>query len=328
VDDSLAALIRESVRSIIGDGSGDLVTALLDAGWRELSESSPQQCTAILFEEHARAVGRSRLLDLIVLTALGLDGAPAAPPHVAYPDPAGGAELSSTLADDGTSVQVDGLLLASPVTPGRLLVPVRGSHGPACVLVDAAALRLDRIDGMCPEWGLLRVRGQVPVDGDMASVAVTSADWAQAVADARRALAHDLQSTAETMLEIALAHARDRVQFGRPIGSFQALKGLAADAFVLLQASRLAVEEADADPSDRRKAAVSKSMTGAAARQTAAVTQQILGAIGFTHEHVFRRHAERVQVLDVLLGSGHSIRRDIAASLRGNLEVPRLGGLL
>lgn len=113
-------------------------------------------------------------------------------------------------------------------------------------------------------------------------------------------LAADLLGTMEGALELATTYAKERRQFGRPIGSFQALQHALADAWVSALAARSATYYAawavDAlPPAEALTAArVAKAYAAAAAREVAETAMQVHGGMGITWEstcHVFLRRA-------------------------------------
>jgi alkylation response protein AidB-like acyl-CoA dehydrogenase len=126
------------------------------------------------------------------------------------------------------------------------------------------------------------------------------------------------------MIDLAIAHARDRVQFGRPIGSFQAVRNRLADSHVAREAAAGALDAAwDAD--DQYLAGMlAKSLAGRAARIAAAHCQQVLAGIGFTAEHRFHRFLARALVLDSVLGSATELPKAIGAQLNSAGRIPRL----
>src|SRR6185436_16115610 len=103
---------------------------------------------------------------------------------------------------------------------------------------------------------------------------------------------------AERALDLTVAYSKERVQFGRPIGSFQALKHRMADMLVLVEASRSASWGATAaaasyvqDPTEdrarvlARRAAVARSYCSDALDHVASETVQLHGGIAITWEH-------------------------------------------
>jgi len=125
------------------------------------------------------------------------------------------------------------------------------------------------------------------------------------------------------MIELATEHARTRVQFGQPVGSFQAVRHRLAEALVSREGAAAAVElswDADDEP---LAAMLGKSLAGRSARITATHCQQVLAGVGFTAEHPFHRFLKRALVLDLLLGSAAELPAQIGARLAAN-GVPRL----
>jgi acyl-CoA dehydrogenase len=92
----------------------------------------------------------------------------------------------------------------------------------------------------------------------------------------------------ERVLELSLQYAGERVQFGRPIGKFQAVQHLLAVLAAQTAASSAAADaavEASAEAPDGFAVAVAKSRIGEAAGKGAEIAHQVHGAMGFTREH-------------------------------------------
>ena len=113
------------------------------------------------------------------------------------------------------------------------------------------------------------------------------------------ALSAEMVGTARRLFDMALAYAKERVQFDVPIGSFQAIQHKLADMALDLERATSAVAYAamtiDAKDADRHRAAhVAKAAAGAAVTRAAKDGIQIHGGIGYTWEHdlhLFIRHA-------------------------------------
>ena len=111
-------------------------------------------------------------------------------------------------------------------------------------------------------------------------------------------------------LELAVAYAKQREQFGRPIGSFQAVKHLAAEMLVKAEVARVAVHAAacaadGASPDDpMRAASVAKMLAGEAALFCGKTAIQIHGGMGYTWEVDAQRYWKRACVLDTHFGNG------------------------
>jgi alkylation response protein AidB-like acyl-CoA dehydrogenase len=125
---------------------------------------------------------------------------------------------------------------------------------------------------------------------------------------ARIALAAEAVGVAEAALELTTAYVKDRVQFGRPVGSFQAVKHRLADMMVAVEAARsaswyaacVADELADELP---EAASIAKAACSDAAFECAANAIQLHGGIGFTWEHDAHFYFKRARAISTLLGS-------------------------
>ncbi|QRP45675.1 acyl-CoA dehydrogenase family protein [Amycolatopsis sp. FDAARGOS 1241] len=134
---------------------------------------------------------------------------------------------------------------------------------------------------------------------ELSGVPVEELSPADGAARVLTVFAAELVGTARRALDGAVDYAKQRRQFGRPIGSFQAIKHLLADRFIELDAARLLVEWAATALDDDHPDAPAAARTALAAAATAADTTtrealQTHGGIGFTWEHpshVFLKHA-------------------------------------
>ncbi|MFD4404897.1 acyl-CoA dehydrogenase family protein [Nocardia sp. NPDC058499] len=160
------------------------------------------------------------------------------------------------------------------------------------------------------------------------------------LAQARRALSWWLTGSARAVLALARRHALERVQFGKPVAGFQAVRHRLAETLVAIEGAEaaLAVGPSDAHhpahPAgavpqhyDCLAAALAKAAAGRAALVAARHCQQVLGGTGFTAEHEFHRHYRRILVLDGLLGSSRDLTREAGAILRERGYAPRLAHL-
>ncbi len=146
------------------------------------------------------------------------------------------------------------------------------------------------------------------------------------VSEARRALGWWLVGSARAMLALARQHALDRVQFGKPISSFQAVRHRLAETLVAIEGAEATLSLPGADNVDLNSL-LAKAAAGKAALTAAKHCQQVLGGIGFTAEHELHIHVKRALVLDGLLGSSRELTRKAGAGLRARGTVPRLAQL-
>jgi hypothetical protein len=151
-----------------------------------------------------------------------------------------------------------------------------------------------------------------------------------ALAAGRQAVGWWLVGTSRAMLALARQHAVDRVQFGRHISSFQAIRHRLAETLVAIEGAEATLQAAASDQPDDPDGLASllaKAAAGQAALTTARHCQQVLGGIGFTAEHQLHRHVKRALILDGLLGSARELTREAGATLRAKGSAPRLADL-
>ena len=111
---------------------------------------------------------------------------------------------------------------------------------------------------------------------------------------------------ATTMLDLACEHALGRIQFDRPIASFQAVRHRLAETLVAVTMGEAMVDAAWLDPT-AAMAAMAKAVAGRQAKTAARHCQQVLAGIGFTDEYPFHRYVRRALLLDALLGTAASL---------------------
>jgi alkylation response protein AidB-like acyl-CoA dehydrogenase len=142
-----------------------------------------------------------------------------------------------------------------------------------------------------------------------------------ALTDGAVALANEQIGGAQQLLEMTTAYARERIQFGRAIGSFQAVKHRLAEALVKLEAARSAALHAarvlaDGDPEERRLAVpLAASLCAEVYEQIAADALQLHGGIAFTWEHDAHLYYKRAKATKLLLGDPKLHRRLLADAL-------------
>ncbi|HUC05019.1 MAG TPA: acyl-CoA dehydrogenase family protein [Acidimicrobiales bacterium] len=134
----------------------------------------------------------------------------------------------------------------------------------------------------------------------------------------------EMLGAADHVLAMTVAYAKDRVQFGKPIGSFQAIKHMLADALVDVEGMRstayYAAWCAAADDDERSMAAsMAKAWCSDASRRVMATGLQVHGGIGFTWEHDMHLFLKRAQLDQVTMGDAPYHRDRIAGLLRARL---------
>jgi alkylation response protein AidB-like acyl-CoA dehydrogenase len=137
---------------------------------------------------------------------------------------------------------------------------------------------------------------------------------------ARIALAAEQVGAAEMCLEMSVEYAKVRKQFGRPIGSFQAIKHKCADMLTMIESARSAAFYASALAADGREdlseaASSAKAFCSDTFFHCAAETIQIHGGIGFTWEHPAHLYFKRAKASEVLFGAPSFHRERVAQCL-------------
>jgi alkylation response protein AidB-like acyl-CoA dehydrogenase len=130
---------------------------------------------------------------------------------------------------------------------------------------------------------------------------------ARAMDAAAVALANEMVGGAQALLDSAVAYAKMRVQFGRTIGSFQAIKHKCADMLLDVESAKSAAyaaasAAAESDPEAPALANLAKALASEAYIRTAAETIQIHGGIGFTWENDTHLWFKRAKSSEVMLG--------------------------
>jgi len=145
---------------------------------------------------------------------------------------------------------------------------------------------------------------------------------ARALDRARVALANEMVGVTERVLEMAVGYAKVRTQFGRPIGSFQAIKHKCADLWIGLEAARTAADHAadvaargDSDAELALAASLAQAWCSDLCFRASAENIQIHGGIGFTWEHDAHLYFRRAKSSEILLGDAVWHRERIAAGL-------------
>jgi len=226
---------------------------------------------------------------------------------------------------DGDGYLLTGRCCHVPHAAGADLVIVAASLDgkPALFALpaDAAVLKpLDTLDQGRPV-AELRLNGvRLPAEARLDAGDVTAIQ--RALSRAAIALAAEQLGLAQQCLDLTVAYALERQQFGRPIAGFQAVKHRLAEMMVKVEAARSAVygaaAEVDAGASDSElllAAASAKSFADTAARFAAQEAIQLHGGVGFTWEYDPHLYFKRAQAFSHWLGSADAWRERVAAQL-------------
>jgi hypothetical protein len=316
------ALMSETLRTLAEQFDGAALSdALDDFGFDDLLAEEPGAAVPALFT----AMGRTGSMCTALQAVLRLPLAGVAPDAMAALDvalPGIGSHLVGH--GHGGTVSVRGLVLGgrggagyvAPVAMDGELVWVR--------LTDTGALSRRLVEGLDPGLRMTEIAGvgvpaDVLLDGEPAEVA-----WAAVATAGRVALSCQIVGAVGQMIDLAVDHARSRVQFGQPIGSFQAVRNRLAEAHVAREGAAAAMDLAWFAEDGFLAGLLAKSLAGRAARIAATQCQQVLAGIGFTAEHSFHRFLARALVLDSVLGSAAELPKAIGAHVMMVGTLPRL----
>ena len=305
------ALLERSLRHATETSTGAALDAALDElGWRDALSVDARAAVALLFGLQGAANARSSTLDLVLAHALGREAEAVVLPVVGRWEAPGELEAGRT--------EVRGAATARLAERDTALIVARAGDSHVAVEAETAALLRRPIIGIDPTLGLAEVSGEVAGARDLGPV-----DWRTAVALGQLALSHELVGAAGRMLDLAREHALERIQFGRPIATFQAVRHRLAETLVAIEAADALLDAAWLDRSPQA-AAMAKAAAGRAARAAARHCQQVLAGIGFTTEHPLHRYVKRVIVLEQLLGSTRGLTRELGADILERRRLPAL----
>ncbi|MCX2931658.1 acyl-CoA/acyl-ACP dehydrogenase [Mycobacterium sp. CVI_P3] len=308
VDDTLS-MVEETVfhlfESIAADTTvppaavGDRLTEL---GWAEIEVEYPAEADRLLYRAQGRFLTQTDCLDRAMLAEL---------------TPLAGHRITAMVLpttgdgyDPGLDSRAFSGLLTGPVE-GVVAVPISGSSGSVEIgLVDVGTLQTRPLDTFDRSLHWLQVHGAVD------TTVPATAQWRRAVSAAHRGIATELVALADEMLGIAVDHGVARVQFGRPIGSYQSPRHALAEATAVLEGTRALLDEAWRRR-DEFSSTLARTSAGRAHRTVCDVALQVCGAIGLTAEHRLHRYVVRGFQLDSLLGSYRHHEATLARDLFG-----------
>jgi hypothetical protein len=322
-------MLRTSLLAVLGERSErPLTDRLTDLGWDEVLGDDAPTALRTLFEVKGEVLSGANALGPLlagaVADAAGLaeaSGATVVLPSSLHPD-----RRSSRF--EGGALVVDGVAFAAPGAGASLIVPVDdGGDGLRLVVAAAAELASRPVEGFDPDLGLAAVSASLDA---AAGTWIKGPDavgaWDAAVALGRWTLAAELVGIGRRVVAEAVQYTGERKQYGRPIGSFQALQHRLASAHASIVGASDVVAEA-ATSGSPWVALVAKALAGRAAEDACTQAQQSYGAIGFTWEHAFHRSLRRVYVLDRLLGGWRTLEPEIGARIQETRHVPAIGTL-
>ena len=249
---------------------------------------------------------------------------------VANSGPSGGydpAALGVTWRAGGGDVRFDGVARFAPDAhvADAIVVLARGDAGVTAAVVDRSApgVRVELEPTVDQTRRLARVSfdGVAVREGQLLGEPGSSSGLQHRLTSVGAvAVCADAVGAAERMLEVSAAYAKERLQFGRPVGSFQAVKHHCANMLIAVEGSRAAVAHATDvldDPAEALAlaAAVAKSYAGSACADACQTAVQVHGGIGFTWEHDAHLYLKRTKLDEAMFGSTAWHRRRLGGAL-------------
>ena len=244
---------------------------------------------------------------------------------VAVTEPDGRWELAavrtSAAADSATpgAFRLDGtkMFVVDGHIAQLLLVVARTDGGLGLFAVDASDAGVVRT--LLPTLDMTRKLARVELNGVPARLVSGPGDATAALSRALDlalvALTAEQVGGAQRCLDMAVDYAKIRMQFGRPIGSFQAIKHKCAEMLIEVESAKSAAYHAAGSTADELgvAAAIAKAYCSEAYFQVAAETIQVHGGIGFTWEHDAHLYFRRAKSSQLFLGDENYHRERFAA---------------
>ncbi|MEU8636136.1 acyl-CoA dehydrogenase family protein [Amycolatopsis sp. NPDC048633] len=258
---------------------------------------------ALLVDEDHGGLGGSAVDLVVAFEALGYHAVPGPLVETAAVAPA-------VLTGDRLTALAGGELLATVVAPPEV---------PLALDADVAGVVLDLNEGEVSGVGIELVRSIDPARRLFRVTGTTRTTAADPVAFDRGVLAVSAQllGAGQWLLDASVAYAKQRSQYGRAIGEYQAVKHLLADVVTQLELARpLLYGAAVATDTFGRDVSAAKVMAGDAAYLAARTALQVHGAIGYTAEHDLGLRLTKVRALAGAWGTGSFHRARVLAGLR------------
>ena len=234
--------------------------------------------------------------------------------------------LSQTAAHrtaDGWTVEGSKRYVLDGLVADLIVVVAQTNDGPSLFTVDGAAAGLTR--AALPTMDQTRRLADLAFAGTPARPIGRPGSAAEVLSPtldvAATALAAEQVGGAQRVLEMSVDYAKLRVQFGRPIGSFQAIKHKCADMFLAVESARSAAQHAAWAAADKPSelpvaASIAKAHCSDAFASAAADNIQIHGGIGFTWEHPAHLYFKRAKSAELMFGDA-VYHRDLVARRLG-----------
>ena len=230
---------------------------------------------------------------------------------------------SAVAAGDGWTIDGTKRFILDGHTADLLVVAAQTADGVGLFLVPGDAAGLERT--VLPAMDETRKLAEVTLAGVTVGADARLADGDAGTLDRVNdiiavSLALEQVGGAQAVLDMAVQYAKDRQQFGKPIGSFQAIKHMCADMLVKVESARAAAYYAMwtvAEGTDEAATVVplAKAYCSDAFFDCAGMNIQVHGGIGFTWEHDAHLYFKRAKSSQVMFGTPAERRRQLAERL-------------
>ncbi len=298
--------------------------------------------TAIVLEEAGRALLGAPLLSSVVASATLLASRDKAAQADLLPGMAAGTTIATVAltnppgrwgaqGDSAAAELVDGewhvtgraAYVIDGHTASLIMVPARTTSGLSLFAVagDAPGVTRELLSTLDETRKLARIDFSAAGARPVGEPGAGGPAMEHALRVASVALANEQAGVTGAAVEMAVQYAKDRIQFGRPIGSFQAIKHKCADLHVALESARsaaraAAVAAASGSDDFPELAAIAASFCGEACLLAGHENIQIHGGIGFTWEHTAHLYYKRAKSSEFLFGDV-LYHREILADIIG-----------
>ncbi len=336
--DGLADSARVRVVVERGGGRDDaLWGAMVEQGWLgvDLPEDQgglglgPVEVAVLLEEVGRHAAPAPFAASVLAISALARAGETASVERLVNGEAIGCVAWSAqadavTAVGSGDTWTLTGRPDPVPYAPSAALAVVVAAtaDGPALFVVDVDAA--GRPDAE-PAMDQTRELGWLHFDATPAT-RLGGSDAVEALLDRGATYSSaELLGASGRALDLAVEYAKDRIQFDRPIGSFQAVKHRCADMLVDVEGMRSTVYWAAwcleaSDPDQSVAASTTKTWCADASKRVMASALQVHGGIGFTWEHDLHLFMKRAQLDQLQFGDATYHRQRLAALLRPRVE--------
>jgi hypothetical protein len=311
----MTTLLRDSLRGVLASAADhdSIAAALQDQGWYDIASADGDPAWQVLFEECAVALSPAYPLDLLLEPVLAVDGLVT---RLVYATERTAAQQALD-ARLGREPYPRGVTRASRHDAGRYVVlTARPDGGVTAAQAAPGHVTLEPVQGLDPDFRL-RVAQLHAHPGPIGDLR----DW---ISRAQALQSWALHALSGRMLALATEHVSVRHQFGRPVGSFQAVQHMLADCAAELEAERAVLTYAS-ESQDPVAVTAARALAGRTSLLVGRAARQSTGATGFSWEFPLHRYIRRARSYDLMLGPWELHTRQLGRLLLDRSAAPRLG---